>query len=99
VREFRAADRAGIAHVAYPFRANETRGWLLVNGEPPLVTDAAQPIQVVSGQAFTLALESNRTTGYQWQLARPFDEAVVKSIRPQHRDVTTGRLGAWGEEL
>jgi hypothetical protein len=27
----------GIAHVVYPFRANENDAWLLVNGRPPLI--------------------------------------------------------------
>lgn len=199
MRQFRDAGRVDIAYVAYPFRANENYGWLLVNGEPPLVdvddfkllrqdelrantvyaelmkryphitiwpgdrfrtiepavesspdggqrfvieyrlrdlchacelvgsarfafgfdnagqflgtrlrgvtaiaqasTDATQPIQVISGQDFTLALESNRTTGYQWQLGRPLDEAMVKFVRSQYREVAAGRPGAGGEEF
>jgi hypothetical protein len=194
LRNFRDAGRVDIAYVAYPFRANENYGWLLVNGEPPLVdvddfkllrqdelranavyaelvkqypnitlwpgdrfrtiepameslpdrgqrfvieyrlrnlchaceligfarfafdfdhtgqflatrvrgvtaisqasTDSTQPLQVVSGQDFTLTLESSRTIGYRWQLARPLDEAMVKFVRSQYREVATGRPGA-----
>jgi hypothetical protein len=37
MRDFRDAGRVDIAYVPYPFRAHENHGWLLVNGEPPLV--------------------------------------------------------------
>ena len=37
VRRFREAGRVDIAYVAYPFRANENHGILLVNGEPTIV--------------------------------------------------------------
>ncbi len=37
VRRFRETGRVDIAHVIYPFRANENTGILLVNGEPPIV--------------------------------------------------------------
>jgi inhibitor of cysteine peptidase len=33
----------------------------------------------VGGQ-FTIELESNKTTGYQWGLAEPFDKAVIKKV-------------------
>jgi predicted secreted protein len=44
------------------------------------ITDPSQPIQVIVGQDFTLTLESNHTTGYRWQLAKPLDNAVVKYV-------------------
>ena len=37
VRRFRETGRVDIARIVYPFRANETLGILLVNGEPPIV--------------------------------------------------------------
>jgi predicted secreted protein len=37
VRRFREAGRVDVAYVAYPFRANENHGILLVNGEPSIV--------------------------------------------------------------
>lgn len=29
--------RVDLAYVVYPFRANENQGWLLVNGDPPMI--------------------------------------------------------------
>jgi len=37
VRRFRETGRIDIVHIVYPFRANESHGILLVNGEPPIV--------------------------------------------------------------
>jgi hypothetical protein len=37
LRAFRKVGPVGIAYVAYPFRANTNYGYLLVNGDPPMV--------------------------------------------------------------
>jgi inhibitor of cysteine peptidase len=71
-------------------------------GQPTVgsaITDPTQPIQVIIGQDFTLTLESNHTTGYRWQLAKPLDDAVVKYVGSQYREAHSGRPGAGGEEL
>ena len=199
MRDFRAVGRVDIAYAEYPFRANENYGWLLVNGQPPLIdvddfkllrqdelhaspvyaalakrfphitlwpadrfrtdkprvetlsgggqrfvveyllrnlchacevvglarfafdfdpagtflgtslmqatayagtfADPARPVRVAVGQAFTLRLDANRTTGYRWQLAKPLDEAIVTLLDVQYREPSVGRPGAGGEEL
>jgi hypothetical protein len=37
LREFRESGRVDVAQVEYPFRANESQAWLLVNGNPPML--------------------------------------------------------------
>jgi hypothetical protein len=37
VRGFRNVGRVDIAYIDYPLRANENQGWLLVNGNPPMI--------------------------------------------------------------
>jgi hypothetical protein len=37
MRDFRKAGRVDVAYVSYPFRANQTQGCLLVNGDPNIV--------------------------------------------------------------
>ena len=32
------------------------------------------------GSQFTLSLDANRSTGFQWELAKPLDESVVKHV-------------------
>ena len=36
-REFQASGTVGLVFVDYMLRANENQGWLLVNGDPPLI--------------------------------------------------------------
>ncbi|HEY7294136.1 MAG TPA: protease inhibitor I42 family protein [Dehalococcoidia bacterium] len=41
-------------------------------------TDPSVPIEVRAGQAVTIALAGNATTGYSWLLAQPPDPAVLQ---------------------
>jgi inhibitor of cysteine peptidase len=60
--------------------------------------DPAVPIVVEKGQEFTIVLESNPTTGYQWQLFEPLDEDVVSLVKTEFEEGDTERVGAPGEE-
>ena len=57
-----------------------------------------KPLKVMVGQEFTLRLASNRTTGYQWQLAEPPDEGIVKLVGTRYVEPKTKLAGAGGEE-
>ena len=46
-------------------------------------------IEVENGQKFTIILESNPTTGFGWQLAKPLDESIVKFIDSEFRTLAT----------
>jgi len=46
-------------------------------------------IEVEKGQKFTIILESNPTTGFGWQLAKPLDESIVKFIDSEFRTLAT----------
>ena len=37
---------------------------------------------VTVGKDFNIALDSNATTGYQWQLARPLNTKIVRYVNP-----------------
>lgn len=56
-------------------------------------------IEVATGKQFTLTVESNPSTGYQWQLASPVDEKKVKFLRSMFNAPNTDRVGAAGVEL
>jgi inhibitor of cysteine peptidase len=43
-------------------------------------------IQATVGKGFTISLESNRSTGFGWQLAKPLDETLVKSVKNEYQD-------------
>ncbi|MFH1347753.1 MAG: protease inhibitor I42 family protein [Candidatus Margulisiibacteriota bacterium] len=59
--------------------------------------------KVSVGEEFTITLESNPTTGYQWQLARPLDDKIVglgesKYEMEKQESVETGMVGVGGHE-
>ncbi|HEX6291659.1 MAG TPA: protease inhibitor I42 family protein [Herpetosiphonaceae bacterium] len=64
----------------------------------PVFRDPAQPVDVALGQVFTIRLESNPSTGYQWQLAQPVDESIVKLEGSEYQPPATVLPGAGGTE-
>lgn len=67
--------------------------------------EKAEPvIAATAGQEFSISLESNRTTGYGWQLANPLDETVVTSVKNEYREArqtpgATPMVGVGGKEV
>ena len=51
-----------------------------------------------AGENFTISLESNPTTGYSWQLAKPLDEKIVQLVGSEYVPSKTDLVGAGGEE-
>lgn len=68
-------------------------------GDVPNFSDPAKPVKITAGSDFTLTLESNRTTGYQWQLAGTPDESVVKLVGSRYELADTKLIGAGGREV
>ncbi|MBA4389779.1 MAG: hypothetical protein C0399_02445 [Syntrophus sp. (in: bacteria)] len=62
-------------------------------------TGPINPINTKVGKAVSITLDSNPTTGYQWQLANPVDEKVLKLISSEYRPPKTKKLGAGGKEV
>ena len=58
-------------------RLNKSGNELKVQNE---YSNSAKIIKIKSGQCFTIALKSNATTGYGWQLAKPLNENIVNNI-------------------
>jgi inhibitor of cysteine peptidase len=56
-------------------------------------------VEVAKGQKFTLTLDSNASTGYEWQLAQPPEEKTVKFLEKLYKAPKTDRVGAAGLEL
>jgi inhibitor of cysteine peptidase len=56
-----------------------------------------QEVQV--GKQFRITLESNQTTGYRWQLARPLDQGVVKLVSSRYIGPAKQIPGAGGKEV
>ncbi len=62
-------------------------------------SDPAKPLIIPAGNEFTLTLESNRTTGYQWQLAGAPDETLVQLVGNKYELPDTRLIGAGGREV
>lgn len=62
-------------------------------------TSAATDIAVKQGERFTIALDGNRTTGYQWQLAQPLDTSIVTLVSSTYQPSNAGTAGAGGREV
>ena len=46
--------------------------------------DASVPIEVEKGSTFTIVLDSNPTTGFQWQFASAVDENVISLSKTEY---------------
>jgi hypothetical protein len=55
------------------------------------------PVSVKVGSGFTIELDSNATTGYQWEV-KPLDDGVVSAGGHVYLDPATGAVGAGGWE-
>jgi len=51
------------------------------------------------GQSFTIALESNPTTGYRWQFAKPLDKNMLKVISASHSIDHPNLAGSGGKQI
>ena len=60
--------------------------------------DPTVPVEVQQGTSFALVLESNPSTGYQWQLAQPLDTSVVQAMASKYRPAANAMPGAAGSE-
>jgi len=70
--------------------------------ELPVKTEtvAAAPIAATAGKEFTVTIESNPTTGYSWQLAKPLDEKIIKLVANRYdAPGRGGRVGQGGREV
>ena len=59
----------------------------------------AKVIESQVGNNFTIKLEANATTGYEWQLAKPLDEDIVQLISSEYLPDNSKLLGAGGKQV
>ena len=73
--------------------------------EPEKYDDPEEAIEVEEGLRFSIVLESNPTTGYQWRLAEPLDEEILGLVSAVFEKKGGGHaegeevVGAPGEEV
>ncbi|MDD5668199.1 MAG: protease inhibitor I42 family protein [Actinomycetota bacterium] len=66
--------------------------------EPKVYDNPEEEIEVEAGLEFAIALVSNPSTGYSWQLAEPLDESVVELVSSEfEKKKVEGEEGEEGE--
>ncbi len=61
--------------------------------------DSGTAVQVAPAQVITLTLESNRTTGFRWQLVGRPDAAVLRLVSSEYVAPEGGLVGEGGTEV
>ena len=61
--------------------------------------DPEKSIEIATGQEFTIELDANATTGYQWQLAEPLDKRIIELLSTEYQISESGLIGAGGKEI
>lgn len=63
--------------------------------------DRPPPAEIVAapGERFTIALDANRSTGFQWELAKPLDGSVVALVDTTYEQEPNADVGAAGKEV
>ena len=64
--------------------------------QPREYTDPSHGIEIAVGKQFIIALESNPTTGYEWEA--DFDESLLKLAQTDFTPAKSGLTGAGGEQ-
>jgi predicted secreted protein len=54
---------------------------------------------VAPGERFTIVLDANRSTGFRWEIARPFDAAVVALVDTTYQEEPNAAPGQGGKEV
>lgn len=70
-----------------------------VSAEEAAYSDPAKTIDVELCKEFAITLESNKTTGFGWDIATPIDEKVIRFIGCEYIAADTGLVGSGGREI
>jgi len=65
----------------------------------PSGSSPVKTIEVRAGERFIIRLDSNRTTGYQWELVRPLDADILELVSSEYRPAESKLVGAGGKEV
>lgn len=59
----------------------------------------ADTIDAMVGKEFVITLDANATTGYEWQLASPIDDNLVKLVSSEYLPDKTDFVGSGGKSI
>lgn len=61
--------------------------------------DMINTIKTTVGKEFVITLDANATTGYEWQLANPIDNSLIKFVNSEYVPDKTGLVGSGGKSI
>ena len=64
-----------------------------------VASEESKIIETQAGKSFTILLEANATTGYQWQFTKPLDESMLQLLSSDYLTDRTGLVGAGGKQV
>jgi len=62
-------------------------------------TNSINPINVKIGDTFTISLDSNATTGYEWQFSQAIDSLILQLVSSQYEAPASNMVGAGGKQV
>ncbi len=71
----------------------------LISAEEASYSDPAKTIDVEPCKDFAITLESNKTTGFGWDIASPIDENIIKFMSCEYVAAAAGLVGSGGREI
>ena len=63
------------------------------------VSSSGKQVEIAAGGSFTITLDSNATTGYNWELKGISDTAVLEKADNKYEAPASGLMGAGGKEV
>lgn len=67
-------------------------------GESPF-SDPSKTIEAEAASDISITLESNRTTGFGWDIDSPVDEKVLRFVSSEYIAPASGMMGSPGREI
>ena len=61
--------------------------------------DMTNTIKATVGKEFVITLDANATTGYEWQLANPIDDSLIRLVHSEYVPDKTGLVGSGGKSI
>ena len=61
--------------------------------------DMTSMINATVSKEFVIALDANATTGYEWQLANPIDDSLIRLVHSEYVPDKTGLVGSGGKSI
>jgi predicted secreted protein len=62
-------------------------------------SDPSIPIEIHTGDRFTIVLDANVTTGYSWVFGTPVDENILRLVKSDYISSKNGMTGTGGNQV